>query len=90
MKRGLTFDDFINENESSPIEIVYYSEVIDNWGRTESSQKPNLIKDILKDEAAWTDDLTFEDKQGNVYYVDDLVGKQVKVGNEVFTIKETE
>jgi len=90
MKRSLTFNDFVNENQSSPIEIVYYSEVLDNWGRTESSMKPELIAAALKDPESWTDDITFEDKGGRKYFIDDLIGQEVRVGNEIFTVEETE
>jgi hypothetical protein len=71
------------------IKIVYYSEVIDNWGRTESSTKPEVISKILKDPDNFTDDMSFEDENGKVYNIDDLIGKEVILnGIEPFTVIE--
>jgi len=71
------------------IKIVYYSEVIDNWGRTESSTKPEVISKILKDSENFTDDMSFEDENGRVYDIDDLIGKEVILnGIEPFTVIE--
>jgi hypothetical protein len=71
------------------IKIVYYSEVIDNWGRTESSTKPEVISKILKDPDNFTDDMSFEDENGRVYDIDDLIGKEVILnGIEPFTVIE--
>jgi uncharacterized protein YutD len=89
-----TFDSFINEARESvvnegAIEIVYYSEVIDNWGRTESSSKPNVIAKLLQSPEDWTDDQTFEDKLGKPYDIDSLIGKTVKVGNKTFKVEES-
>jgi hypothetical protein len=71
------------------IKIVYYSEVIDNWGRTESSTKPEVISKILKDPDNFTDDMSFEDENGRVYDIDDLIGKVVVVnGYEPFIVQE--
>ena len=61
------------------IKIVYYSEVIDNWGRTESSQKGDIIFNVLNNVDEWNDDMMFEDDKGNKYFIDDLVGKEVLV-----------
>ena len=61
------------------IKIVYYSEVIDNWGRTESSQKGDIIFNVLHNVDEWNDDMIFEDDKGNKYFIDDLVGKEVLV-----------
>jgi hypothetical protein len=69
------------------IKIVYYSEVIDNWGRTESSTEPEVISKILKDSDNFTDDMSFEDENGRVYNIDDLIGKEVILnGIEPFTV----
>jgi hypothetical protein len=71
------------------IKIVYYSEVIDNWGRTESSTKPEVISRILKDRSNYNDDMSFEDENGRVYDIDDLIGKEVILnGIEPFTVIE--
>lgn len=72
-----------------PIKIVYYSEVIDNWGRTESSTKPDVISRILKDTDNFNDDMSFEDENGRVYNIDDLIGKEVVVNGDVpFIVQE--
>ena len=85
MKNLHTFEEFLNE---ATIEIVDYSEVQDNWGNTKKTQKPNEIEMILKDPANFTDDMSFLGKDRNVYYIDDLIGKEVKVGNSKFMVKE--
>ncbi len=93
-----SFDDGHNDlrefelNESTvneAIEIVYYSEVLDNWGKTESSEKPDVILKVLQSSNEWTDDMMFQDKGGKKYDIDDLIGKQVKVGSKTITIKES-
>jgi hypothetical protein len=70
------------------IEIVYYSEVIDNWGKTESSEKPDAILKVLQTPDEWSDDMMFQDKGGRKYDIDDLIGKQVKVGNKTILVNE--
>jgi len=61
------------------IKIVYYSEVIDNYGRTESSAKGHNIFSVLNNPMDWSDDMIFEDDNGQKYFIDDLVGKEVSV-----------
>jgi hypothetical protein len=70
------------------INIVYYTEVIDNWGRTNSSDKPHIIRDVLKTSDEWTDDMQFEDIGGQMYSIDDLLNKKVCVGGVWFIVKE--
>lgn len=71
------------------IKIVYWSETIDNWGRTESSSKPQTIHSVLNDPANFTDDMEFEGPNGEVYFIDDLIGKEVSVeGFEPFVVPE--
>lgn len=70
-----------------PIKIVYYSEVIDNWGRTESSAKGHNIFSVLTNVMDWTDDMVFEDDAGRKYFIDELAGKQVQVADiGIFTV----
>lgn len=72
-----------------PIKIVYYSEVIDNWGRRESSEKALIIFSVLTNSEAWSDDMTFEDESGRVYFIDDLIGKEVELeGMTAFVVTE--
>ena len=69
------------------IKITYYSETIDNWGRTESSLNGDVIHRILMDTENWNDDMQFEDGNGTIYFIDDLIGKEVSVeGVGTFTI----
>lgn len=90
MKHIHTFESFLNESVNEAIEIVYYSEVLDNWGRTESSEKPDVITKVLQTPDEWSDDMLFQDKNGKKYDIDELIGKQVKVGSKTFVIKESE
>jgi hypothetical protein len=62
-----------------PIKIVCYSEVIDNWGRTESSSKGSILHQVLTTPDDWSDDMFFEDDKGNSYMIDDLIGKKVLI-----------
>lgn len=69
------------------IEIVYYSEIIDNWGRTESSAKGEYIYNALMNVDEWSDDMVFVDPAGRQYFIDDLIGKSVSVPNiGIFTV----
>jgi hypothetical protein len=70
------------------INIVYYFEVIDNWGRNESSAVPERIIKVLQNPDEWSDDIIFQDSTGKLYFIDDLVGKEVQVGDTIFTVKE--
>ncbi len=70
-----------------PIKIIYYSEVIDNFGRTESSAKGHNIYSVLNNPMDWTDDMIFEDDGGRKYFIDELIGKQVQVTDiGIFTV----
>jgi hypothetical protein len=70
------------------IEIVYYSEILDSWGKTNSSNKPEIIIKVLNSPEEFTDDMSFQDKIGNIYSVDDLIGKEVLVGVTRFIVKD--
>ena len=71
------------------IRIVYYSEVIDNMGRTESSAKGHNIFSVLNSPEDWNDDMIFEDDKGQKYFIDDLIGKEVSIPDiGIFTIEE--
>jgi len=61
------------------ITIVYYSEVVDNYGRMESSIKGHNIFSVLNNPREWSDDMKFQDDKGNIYFIDDLIGKEVHV-----------
>jgi hypothetical protein len=69
------------------IKIVYYSETIDNFGRTESSTKGHNIFSVLNNPMDWSDDMEFFDERGCKYFIDNLVGKEVCVdGIGIFTV----
>ena len=69
------------------IHITYYSETIDNSGRVEASSKGEYIYNALMNMDEWSDDQIFEDSDGNKYFIDDLINKQVKVdGIGIFTV----
>lgn len=73
------------------IEIVYYSEVIDNFGRTESSSKGHIILSVLANPVNHNDDMIFEDKNRNRYYIDDLQGKTILIKDTgILTVPFTE
>lgn len=61
------------------MKIVKIEEVIDNWGRYETVVHPKQIEEILRDPATWSDDQAFYDEGGQVYLIDDLIGKEVEV-----------
>ena len=72
-----------------PIRIVYYSETIDNMGRTESSAKGHNIFSVLNSPYEWSDDMEFFDEGGQKYFIDDLIGKEVSVPDiGIFTVEE--
>jgi hypothetical protein len=69
------------------INIIYYKETIDNWGRTESSMKGDIIFNVLNNVEDWTDDMEFEDENGKFYNIDELAGKEVDVPEiGIFTV----
>ena len=72
------------------ITIVYYSEVIDNRGRTESSSiGHNIFSALTSNPDERTDDMVFEGPNGEVYFIDDLIGKLVYVPEiGIFTVPE--
>ncbi len=52
-----------------------------HWGKTETTYDPAQIIQYLEDPECHTDDETFQDEYGNSYTLDDLEGKEVKVGD---------
>jgi hypothetical protein len=61
------------------IKIVSLTDVIDNWGRTETVTDPLEIQQVLLSPEEWTDDLTFTDDRGQVYWIDDLIDREVEL-----------
>ena len=74
--------------ENSLIEIVLFADVLDNSGKEQVSESPAEILQVLKASDEFTDDMRFEDNHGNIYFIDDLLGKTVKVGEAVFEVTE--
>jgi len=68
--------------------IVKMTEVIDNWGREEVTENAEEIAKVLKDPETWTDDITFTDQTGIIYFIDDLIGETVMVGDTCIYITE--
>ena len=68
------------------IKINRCEEVVDNWGNTEQYKDAELFK-LLTTPEDWTDDQLFIADEGS-YYIDDLIGKRVQVGNYIFTVQE--
>jgi hypothetical protein len=73
---------------SNTIEIVFYAEAFDNIGREKKTKDLKKIKYALKASDEFNDEMRFEDRFGNMYFIDDLIGKTVKVGDETFEVKE--
>ena len=71
--------------ETSPIEIISYTRTLDNWGKTTTSKSPKEIKRALTAQDEFDDDILFHSLHG-VHSIDDLLGKEVKVGDSVFTV----
>ena len=71
------------------IKIIYYEETLDNWGRKESSKEPSVIHSVLTTPENFTDDIHFEGENGQLYFIDDLIGKEVIVdGYDKFIVTE--
>lgn len=71
------------------IEIVFMSDAgVSNQNKSLTTKKYSEIISVLLDSEEWTDDLRFKDKNGNVYFIDDLIGKKVKIGNNIIDVIE--
>ena len=71
------------------MKIVRLEETIDNWGRTETTDLPSEIAEILRDPETWTDDQIFYDEENRPFFIDDLIGKEVELeGIETFKVEE--
>ena len=68
------------------IKINKCVEVVDNWGNTEQYKNAELFK-LLTTPEDWTDDQLFIADEGS-YYIEDLIGKRVQVGNHIFKVQE--
>jgi hypothetical protein len=75
-------------NKIGPIEIVLFADTLDNSGKEIRTKKLGEILHALKATEEFTDDMRFEDSIGNMYFIDDLLGKTVKVGDKTFKVTE--
>jgi hypothetical protein len=88
MRHIHTFDGFLNEG--TEIEIISMTDAgVSNSNRTASTKNHKDIEAYLSSPDEWTDDVSFKDKQGVVYFVDDLVGKNVKLGGKSILVQES-
>jgi len=70
------------------IRLVRFEEIIDNWGRKELSDDPTRIYEVLHQPEEWTDDMSFESPEDQIFFLDDLIGKQIKIeGYDPFQLK---
>jgi hypothetical protein len=75
--------------KKEPIEILRYSETVDNWGRQESSKQPKIIKKVLTSPKNFSDDMLFEGKEEGAYggfSIEDLEGKIIKTGEFIIAV----
>lgn len=70
------------------ITIIKYSEILDNWGSTESSMKTDTILKVIEDTDSWSDDMRFYDSNHRMYFIDDLIGKTIKIGEVKLKLNE--
>lgn len=71
--------------------IIQVKEVIDNYGDVQYDTSAKGIKETLRDPECWTDDLIFTyemNGERGICSIDDLIGQEVIVGNEVILIQE--
>lgn len=70
--------------------IIKITETVDNWGGVDSYQDTSQIMGYLKDPAYFSDDAWIEyEENGNkgVCFMDDLIGHEVMVGEEIIRVK---
>lgn len=76
--------------KEKPININYKSTVIDNWGRSESTSKPEEIVKYFMTPAEWTDDDNLQEGDMGSYSIDELANKVVKVGDQILLLCKEE
>jgi hypothetical protein len=92
MKHIHTFESFLNENKLNEmtIEIISMTDHgVSNSNKSEYTKKHSDIEEVLIDPDSWTDDLAFRDMHGNTWSIDDLIGKNVKLGRKVIKVEES-
>ena len=78
----------LKNRKMNMIVIEEMTDVIDNSGKTETTQNPDESAKVLNDSETWTDDITFKDQKGNIYSIDDLLQKTVIVGSHTIFVVE--
>lgn len=71
--------------------IIQIKEVVDNRGNETFVTTSHQIKKVLQDPESWTDDMTFTyevNGERGICLIDDLIGQEVFVGNEVILVEE--
>jgi hypothetical protein len=71
--------------------IIKITETVDNWGGVDSYVTTSELKSYLEDPAYFSDDAWIEyEENGNkgVCFIDDLIGHEVMVGEEIILVKE--
>ena len=71
--------------------IIKITETVDNWGGVDTYATTSEVKSYLKDPAYFSDDAWIEyEENGNkgVCFIDDLIGHEVMVGEEIILVKE--
>jgi hypothetical protein len=76
----------INNNINESIKITGCVETLDNWGSQEYNEQETYKLLISPDE--WNDDQVFYGLNNQVYWIDDLINKQVTCGPITFTVQE--
>ena len=71
--------------------IIQVKEIVDNWGTERFVTASHQIKKILQDPEVWNDDMNFlyeMNGERGICVIDDIIGQEVLVGNEVILVKE--
>ena len=64
--------------------IVSLRYPVDNWGTEHTTENPVEILEALREQDS--DDDCFTDESGNHFFIDDLIGKEVQVGDITITV----
>lgn len=68
------------------IHIVLYCRYSSKLEGDIISTLPSKIKKILLDPSSFDDNMHFKDPDGTVYSLDELIGRRIQVGSEIFTV----
>lgn len=66
------------------IKITHLAYPVDNRGTEHTTQDPVEILEALREQDS--DDDCFTDELGNQFFIDDLIGKEVQVGDITITV----